>query len=799
MAERTTRTERRARRLASWSARPGPLGRWVERRLFTTAAVDGVPAARDAVVRVAETPGHRLRDRARRYVALWWAESRDPRLRETVLAARCVAPAVPERLVTLALLGELATGWEPEDADRARSLLSDDDPAVRENTAAFCRDASDPMLRTLWYVDTASGSPLQNALLANDTPPPQTVLDVLWADWLEKASQPLWDSLVRWGRPARGGQRQALSTIALGAEGVLMDPRLRRALIEAMSARFTTHPLRAIAERTFFDLDDRSLVEELCAAATDDGALAGFCEQHALAPEDPMRRVVFFLLTRQTDQVSALDPDGSMLSLAYLAADEADRKRIRDTMLAGELDLVRVIAGQDRRARLAEMSPDEMRYLARHLRTRERWAELWALARDLPLELGVEALRLCDGWAPSGDDERRLFEMYRETAPYMVKAAEQYLRDNWRVLVRQVRPLSGRVNDVSFAPGGTELAVAGASGAIGVFDLRTGEVVRRYDGLGSPVRSVLHTGDDALVAALRVGGDQLTGRVLLCADGSARELASVPRSVTSLAPVGTGGRFVAGTMCGKLLLGGLHGPMDEHPVTAFGLAEGDWTRALAAHRPSGRVAVLGRSLCLAEPENGWAVTVPAERQVVHAGFTDADTLVCADRRGVVTSWERLSTGWRKAALARFSPLAELGVLPVSGVPVAIERDGDLCLLDPATLAVTHRRPPPPSLERITGLVVSPKGEFVAVGDEAGHVTVLDVRLREVPDLLLRRQAGLVPRQLDAVGAALAEHRGGENVAKPLRLLHACLEHRFRFDVEIGAAVRLAPGDYEISL
>ncbi|MFV2176422.1 hypothetical protein ACFHW2_02700 [Actinomadura sp. LOL_016] len=55
---------------------------------------------------------------------------------------------------------------------------------------------------------------------------------------------------------------------------------------------------------------------------------------------------------------------------------------------------------------------------------------------------------------------------------------------------------------------------------------------------------------------------------------------------------------------------------------------------------------------------------------------------------------------------------------------------------------------------------------------------------------------LDPSCPDAV-TVRAETSGGRRAV--LELLHACLEHRFRFDVEVGEAARLPAGDHDIGL
>lgn len=106
----------------------------------------------------------------------------------------------------------------------------------------------------------------------------------------------------------------------------------------------------------------------------------------AAAPARPADRCAYLALIGQHAQRQALDPDGSLLALAYRAAGPQVRGRLR-AVLATEADpeLVRVVVTGDQRDRTARMSADELHYLGRQLAEHRRWGELRRLTRDLPL------------------------------------------------------------------------------------------------------------------------------------------------------------------------------------------------------------------------------------------------------------------------------------------------------------------------------------------------------------------------------------------------------------------------------
>src|SRR5690606_31482562 len=315
-------------------------------------------------------------------------------------------------------------------------------------------------------------------------------------------------------------------------------------------------------------------------------------------------------------------------------------------------------------------------------------------------------------------------------------------------------------------------------GVAGVVDLRTRRLVQRHEGFAAS--AVLHAGDGTLIVGEGAGGGRSAARLVHCSGDGERTLhESAP--VTSLALTWEDGAFAAGTRDGRLLLGS----PGERTVQAvhlgmIGLDRDDWPRALAAHRASGRLAVLGRRLAVTVPATRQATTVELRGQrVTRAGFADADTLICADRQGTVTRLH--GPRWRRTARTHYLGIGGLGVTPgrggsAPGPPIVLDREGGLHLLDPATLttADTWRppspaspapapatpaapgRPPPPAPP--AGLTVSPGGDFAAVAHPEGRVDLFDLRVGELPGLVTRPMTGSVPRHLSTVATALT-HTG----------------------------------------
>jgi len=278
----------------------------------------------------------------------------------------------------------------------------------------------------------------------------QHPVDAVWAAWLAVPAAPLWTLLDRWRRPAGAADRGA-SLVALGA-GRAEDPVVRAALVEA--AGRADHPVGVTARRRIVAAADPALVEAVCAAAAAPlgSALVPFCAEHGLVPADPVRRAVFFLLTARPGRYRAADPDGSLLATGYAAADAVERMRLRVAMVdAGELDLVRIVAGAGRE-RVTAIDRMETDYLAARLVDRADWAGLWRLLRDVPLGAALDlAGRIPVAGRPTDPAGRSLLAALAGAAAEVAAAAAAPYRHRGT--------LPGLPGDVSFAPDGSQVAV----------------------------------------------------------------------------------------------------------------------------------------------------------------------------------------------------------------------------------------------------------------------------------------------------------------------------------------------------
>lgn len=231
----------------------------------------------------------------------------------------------------------------------------------------------------------------------------------------------------------------------------------------------------------------------------------------AAAPQEPADAAAYLVLVRQSAQYRALDPDGSLLALAYRAAAAEVRERLRTVMAAeGDAEVIRVVVTGDQRDRIAEMSTDELAYLRHQLAEHQSWDELRRLTLDLPLAEAAEAARLLPERERTGGAALSLSTLAARP-PGQLRALVGRLP--------QVRLIThntpGHRLLASFSPDASELAVTsvvrqGAQEWLHVETLRThtGEVTRQVShgptldlnpNRDSWLNSLLHLGDEILM------------------------------------------------------------------------------------------------------------------------------------------------------------------------------------------------------------------------------------------------------------------------------------------------------------
>jgi hypothetical protein len=392
----------------------------------------------------------------------------------------------------------------------------------------------------------------------------QNAVREVWRAWLADLDEERWELLARWREPA-------------GLAARVFD--------EAVS------PRRDASERA---------------------AIGAFCARHGLAPRDGVRMALFYVLTGQADQHRAADPDGALLATAYQGAHSVTRAALRQALAgAGDLDLVHVLASagapDDAGApgRASQLASEEASYLCGQLAGRADWPQLWRLALNLPLAETVAAMRLFDtAWRPADDRGLHLFCLLAAADPGEIA----WFRNVASGILQMTLPghyvnvefgtLSGDARRLIVGTWDGPPAAAARRMVVTVFDLIGGTVMEHHELPDCPHACAFSYLADAVVTSTPSG--QFT-RHQIGGPGAGQATSwSGGEDVFGLQVLGedSGGLFVAlgrdhlifcasdGRVTGRWPHGGRLSPIrSRRDQSAPSL--------LAAHRPSGRLAIAG--------------------------------------------------------------------------------------------------------------------------------------------------------------------------------------------------------------
>lgn len=588
-------------------------------------------------------------------------------------------------------------------------------------------------------------------------------INEVWDVWHAAPDAALWAALSRW-RTSRAGD--GLSRVALGLIAPASDV--------VAAARKVGHPIADIARATVL-ANRPDLVDAVCEAAATDAPLAAFCREHQLAPADPHRAAVYFLLTGQHEQYRLADPDHSLLATAYQGAGEDARARIRARI---EPDLVRVLAEVVGRGRLTRLGDGEARYLVGTLAARRDWPGLWRLVRELPVVDAAAAVRRFDDWRPAGPD-RALFDVLAAVDLAELAAAHAAIARPARVRL-PVRATNGG----SMSPNGRRIAVR-SSTAVDVYTLSDGMPPRHEACRVMPHRCEVLALDDQVI---------ITGSGTV--PGFSDDTPGIHRvgRATSLDWTATGYAALmydeAKTARAlKLVSGGEERVLNLRTELGLPAKVVHPMRGIATDRDSDLVAFAGQGLFLARITD--AGLDPLYYTPFAAGlnptlaFSGPDRLVGMDDDRTLRVW-RVAEDALHLVAERTVPGANPVDLPGAGVIVMqdmstvgagqrqlryVDRDTlvDVPLLD------RFNRP-----EDTYGMVTSPDGSWFG----ASYWDGVELVEATFSALAHRPLAAMTPADLGAVRARAA---GAPGQARPfLDLLSTCLEHRFSTDVALGS-------------
>jgi hypothetical protein len=546
---------------------------------------------------------------------------------------------------------------------------------------------------------------------------------------------------------------------------------------------------------------------------------ADVLELLTVAPEKPADRVVYLALIGQGAQRRALDPDGSLLALAYRAATGERRWRLRAALAAeGDADVIRVVVAGEQRDRVAELSGAELDYLSRQLAEHQAWDELRRLVLDLPLTGAISTAPLIPADQHTGATGTLLTAL-AAYSPERLRATlarlprQTVITQNWGRA-----PVSLTPAQASFSPDGAELAVDITDTrspmlhmltipmATGESTLRASERRERF-GVG---RCVVHVGDEIFWLKDRghgIPGDSLSRvhpvQKVIPLEG--------PKLISGMARASTG--VVAVTASGLVFID--RGSVRRRHLSVPRLAEAVEASVDPRRRYGCRIVTLPDAQLIAVSAGDRVLvldeqgTVLAEERIGHAApprmtfLTPESLAVGADDR-CWEIWTLSASGEVRRSAEKSSGRAAFEA-SLRGYPLDAEfatwlgRD-DRCLYFGGDL------PDSPRLDKGRSrwvITVSTYADMIVTVDgwhdrDTGWFQVRSPYLPSVPEILKPPLLQATPRQWQRV-RELRARIGDPEVREVLALSEACLAHRFEAEIELGSGPVPAGGSTDIAL
>lgn len=561
------------------------------------------------------------------------------------------------------------------------------------------------------------------------------------------------------------------------------------------------------------------------------------------ALRDEQQRAVFLFLSAQWERYDLLDYDRRFLRTAYATAGDDLRGRIRDRLrAAGRTDFMSVLAGEDYRSRIAQMSAAELDLLQQTLTANRDWATLWDLVFEVPFERSVQAVTVLarDGWQPEREDERPVFdELVSYTRQDMATGEEQIARllssAMLHALTGPEQPLfspallqaqarvPGRINAVAFAPDRPVIAIGTGGRKVVLWNYQRARTERVLGGFDHSIGSVTFAGDGGLLCAERTNRNGTQCAIYTWDAAWDRfRLGQHSGSVTALEAM-RGSQVLSAGRDGDVVLWDVRERREIQRKRHYKQSEyyPNWARAIASSPDGQRAALQGNrldviTLPLMEGLCADYYSVPARAaaympngQDLVIGTPEGDVVVCNTR------WQRVREHWWRPN----SPMKDRLVLR-AGTEVLVHHEGRLRGVEvlanenhPVVISagfdgyvhfvLLNERAAIGSVQvprgQLTSMHISPDGSFMALGSSVAELSLWDLRTLSVQGLFRRPFAQATASLLPVYDALAGSEDLPSSARLALRYAICVLRHRSRFDIEIGRAPSIMVGEFDIEL
>jgi hypothetical protein len=525
-------------------------------------------------------------------------------------------------------------------------------------------------------------------------------------------------------------------------------------------------------------------------------------------PDQADQRALFLFLSGQWQEYAALDFDCRYLRAIYETGQPALRQRIaRQVQRSGQSAHLAILDGLDYRSNAARLTAEDVKVLVDLLVANREWPRLWSLVHLLAFPWGMRILQALavTQWQPEEEPERVEFaDLCRQAQTLSIPERDDFYRSLPPTVCSAVVRVSGRVNDIRFAPHRPQIAIGTAQRKLALWDFQKASIAKVRQGFNHSISQVAFVDDDCLVCGVRSNSSaacmiygwqgedafvlpgHLGAVTALCAAGSAKLLSTGRDGAVILWNVATRSELSRWT-------------------------QADWTRTAAISTNYQRVALLSSALTLLRLPDLADCTPLSIRKAAHSAAQKSmalsvvfvpgeENFLSGQRNGQVILYQARPDG--QAITCKFllngrSPVAGLEFLPTRQLLVTAVQAGRLELRHWPDLALVGALTT--GAEGLTSLHISPDGSFMAVGTSHSTVQLWDLRVLDLPRLFDLPLANALHEHLSAATSLLRSSVLPSHLRPTLELLACLLRRRFRFDIQLEELPQIQPGEFDILL
>ncbi len=636
--------------------------------------------------------------------------------------------------------------------------------------------------------------------------PTQPSVDVFCQQWADTRSSDLEDILVRAKYTASAPLSLRLLTRAKVGASLISETTIPEAIAHLLQWIDEPDPIiQTNVQQALSGLQDRAAVDEFCRLALNQNHARALkiATEAGYAPIKIEDRALFYYLTGQYAAYDALDFDRRVLRALYTAAAPELRKRIsRKIQSAGRPEDLEILSSAKSTSARPEMGCDEADLLIDIHINHQSWDQLWQLLFDLPLTCAARALEeiFRSEWLPGEQD----IVFYNELKQIHASFAGQFEKPAFAALAMQSQiRVSGRINDLSFSPVEPLLTIASGSRSIVRWNYQEAVIAARMDNLAHSAYRV-----ESLPSGEIIWGERAAKRTEPCSvwlwnGKETRKLNQHLGSVTALLVMGDRTLITSGADMRVCQLD----VFDPAEVSEINLSR---TFRTICNSPDEKfLYLLDEMLHSVRLEDfktgGRLVSYPlktpgTKRSIAQQCGTDSTGQLwvgLANGQIIIFSQKTGREAMQIRSLvkndAKCSGLIQLPTR--SGVAVAW-LNGDLNLFTESLELLAAIKSP---WQNITSVHASPDGAFLALGSRENGISLWDLRIQDFSNNWNRpisaQPAGLI--------TLLEQWQSADNIAsqtlKWMRLLQACLQYHYRFEVQIDVLTHVKPGAYDILL